>query len=129
MKKVVSLIERIESKKHKSELRQYHEKIAVIKKITQCSSCCLKCLMCGQYLDEENYSPDNETEREFILCDNCNNEFKDFLALCHGEERKQVPWHNREWKNMWAIWLRYQKAIAGFKNSSEFKELMEKLTT
>ena len=83
--------------------------------------------MCGQYLDEGNYNPDNEIENEYVFCDNCDNEYKNFLALCHGEGHDQEPWHNREWKNMWAAWLRYQKAMKGFKSSPEFQDLMEEL--
>lgn len=127
MEKVVSITERIESKKQKHELIRYHGKIAAIKKVTQCSSCYLKCMMCGQYLDEGNYNPDNEIENEYVFCDNCDNEYKNFLALCHGEGHDQEPWHNREWKNMWAAWLRYQKAMKGFKSSPEFQDLMEEL--
>jgi hypothetical protein len=44
-----------------------------------------------------------------------------------ANEGSHIPWHNKEWKKMWSIWLDDQQAIREFRNSEEFKQATELL--
>lgn len=130
MEKIVYLRERIESHKNEIQLEEYRKKIDAIRKVTQCSSCHLRCAMCGQYLDAtDSFNNLDEDDHEYTFCDSCGGEFKDFLSLLNGEKIPQVFWHNEEWKKMWSAWLNYQQAINGFMDSPEFIKMLEELDT
>ncbi|MFC1532949.1 hypothetical protein ACFLZG_07270 [Thermodesulfobacteriota bacterium] len=130
MEKIVNIRERIENRKNKNRLKQYQNKIDAIQKVTQCSSCNLKCAMCGKYLDVKDpfYDPDT-SDCEYTFCESCGGEFEDFLSLSKGEENPQVFWHNKEWKKMWSAWLSYQQAIDDFMDTQEYKIMLEELDT
>ena len=128
VEKIVSIKDRIDSREQKRVLKKYHEKIQAIKKVTHCSSCHMKCPMCGKYLESNN--PQNKRGKykyHYGFCESCRSEFEDYLLLTEGERTNQVIWHNKEWKRMWSAWLQYQKAITEFINSTEFRILMEEL--
>ncbi len=128
MEKIISIHERIEHQRFKSQQKKYRKKIDTLHRITQCSSCHFKCAMCGKYLESaDSCNIPEETDNEYTFCDGCQEEFNDFLALCRGEKIPHVFWHNREWKKMWAAWLRYQRAINEFLDSREFDMLLEEI--
>jgi hypothetical protein len=129
MEKVVNIQEKIKRQEQKKQLRRHRGKIKVIQKVAQCSSCHLRCAMCGQYLSEADTPPDpGASVHEYIFCEDCRGEYEDFMASCKGMKTPQVFWHNREWEKMWSAWLGYQRAIADFVNSREFRTLVKKLT-
>jgi hypothetical protein len=128
MKKIVDLEERIANKRQRESLEQYRGKIETIQKILQCSSCHLKCAMCGVQV-EMNVSPPNSRPAHLGLsfCESCREELDEFLSISKGGKEPTVFWHNKEWKDMWSAWLDYRRAMAAFLRSSEFKLLMEEL--
>ena len=129
MDKVVSLTDRIENLEQKRLLKEYRSRIDALKKITRCSSCRMKCSMCGQYLEINDSRHICCPGHEYIFCNSCSSEFEDFLSLSKGMKRNQALWHNEEWKRMWMTWLQYQKALKDFIKSSEFKLLLEEMDT
>jgi hypothetical protein len=128
MKKIVSLEERIENKKHKEKLELYRGRIETVQKILQCSSCNLKCAMCGMQIQEQESGcchPGGHTGLR--LCSCCREEFEEFLAIQKGQKEPDLFWHNKEWREMWSAWLDYRRAMAGFLRSAEFRLLLEEL--
>ena len=126
--KIVNLGQRIESRKRKRQAEQYQGKIDALKKIIQCSSCHVKCAMCGLHV--ETGGPVKQTRFSpfgLIFCESCRDEFQDFLSISRGEKASDVFWHNQEWKNMWSAWLNYRRAIHAFTESQEFRELLEEM--
>ncbi|MFH1488281.1 MAG: hypothetical protein ABII06_05215 [Pseudomonadota bacterium] len=126
--KIVNLGERIESRKRKRQVDHYRGKIEALKKIIQCSSCHIKCAMCGLHVEfggtakETRFPPFG-----LIFCESCRAEFQDFLSVSRGEKPSGIFWHNQEWKNMWSAWLNYRRAINAFTDSREFRELLEEI--
>ena len=129
MKKIVELKDRIEHNRQKESLRQLGGKIETIRKITQCSSCQLRCAMCGAQVQTDGLGKDSgQAYHGLRFCGSCGEEFDEYLAIIRGEKQPTVPWHNEEWRDMWSTWLGYRKAMAAFTDSSEFKLLMEELS-
>ena len=129
MDKIVNIEKRIESRKQKKKLKEHRGKIVAIQKIVQCSSCHLRCAMCGVYLKEVDSPSDSVPTLEHTFCNGCRGEFEDYCSVFKDKKPSDIFWHNKEWENMWSAWLHYRKAITGFMNSPEFKLLLEELKT
>ncbi len=128
MEKIVNIKERIESKNKRRKLERHRGKIAAIQKFTQCSSCDLRCAMCGHHIKVQDSSYNSPSSRfKFKFCEDCRGEFEEFLSISRGKKDPDVFWYNKEWISMWSAWLNYRQAIDRFLNSSEFKLLFEEL--
>ena len=126
MSNVIKIDNKLEEKKRKQQFKDYHEKVDSILRTVQCSSCHLKCAMCGYHMDaSECGRSQGGYFHDFMLCEECRHEFDDYLDSSHGQGGKKIIWHNDEWKDLWASWLKFQKAIKEFRNSAEFRQLME----
>ena len=78
-------------------------------------------------LKQDRSHDTDSSGQEYTFCDNCREEFEDFISSSKGKKHHRVFWHNKEWKEMWSAWLNYKQAIADFINSREFKLLLEEL--
>lgn len=127
MEKIISLEERIENKKQKEKLEHYRGRIETVQKILQCSSCNLKCAMCGIQIEGSHSGCHASGHQGLPFCECCKEEFEEFLAIKKGQKEPDLFWHNKEWKEMWSAWLEYRKAMSAFLRSAEFKLLLEEL--
>ncbi|MBN1105686.1 MAG: hypothetical protein JXL84_19920 [Deltaproteobacteria bacterium] len=128
MKKIVRLEDRIESKKQKERLERYRGKMGTIQKLLQCSSCHLKCAMCGAQIQSPEagcHAHPGSGRLQFCQC--CREEFQEFISITKGQREPTLFWHNEEWKAMWSAWLEYRKAMTAFLRSKEFRLLLEEL--
>ena len=126
--KIVSLRERLENKKQKEQLEQYRGKVETVQKMIQCSSCHVRCAMCGHHVKAKDASTHPHTSSlGLTFCASCKREFEDFLSISRGKEKSEVFWHNKEWIKMWSAWLNYRQAMTAFVDSPEFKLLLEEL--
>jgi transcription elongation factor Elf1 len=128
MDKIVNIRQRIEDKKQRERREQHREKMETIQKVVQCTACHFRCAMCGIHLtaadtpEQPPSSPDG-----LMFCENCGQEFEDFLAVAKGEKRPDVFYHNKEWLTMWSAWLDYRESISDFVESAEFKRILEEI--
>lgn len=128
--KIVSLADRLESKRQKKQIARYRGKIETIQKIIQCGSCQIRCALCGLHLKKEESSTDiPHASLGLTLCESCRSEFDDFLSVSKVQQQSEVFWHNKEWVKMWSAWINYRKAMTAFVESPEYKLLMEELKT
>lgn len=128
MDKIVSLQERIESRRRKEQRKLYFGKVETIQKLIQCSSCHVKCAMCGLQIHETEPSSEvSFPSMGLAFCESCGAEFEDFLAVSKGKKESDVFWHNEEWVKMWSTWLKYRQAIHAFMDSTEFQLLLDEL--
>ena len=109
MSNVIKIDDKLKEKEKKRKAEEYQEKIDTILRTVQCSSCHLKCAMCGYHLDAPGCAFSQDASfYEFILCEDCRNEFEDYLDLADGGGGKKNIWHNKEWMALWSSWLRFQ---------------------
>ncbi len=128
MKKIIHLEKEIESRRQKERLEHYRGKMETIQKILQCSSCHLRCAMCGVQIEGTDSTCHSHPATSGLqFCDCCREEFLEYLSIAKGEREPTLFWHNREWKTMWSAWLEYRKAMTAFLRSTEFKLLLEEL--
>jgi hypothetical protein len=128
MDNIVDICQRIETKKRQEKAEKHRDKLEAIQKVIQCSGCHFRCAMCGHHTNAKGASKDPRSPSlSFTLCETCKEEFEDYLSVRQEEKAPGVSWHNREWIDMWSAWLNYRRAIQGFVNSSEFRQLMEDL--
>jgi len=124
VKKILDITERLKDKKHKDHAEDRRQRIETVLKMVQCSSCHLKCGMCGEHLEvSESSCPGNLFSLELHLCESCDSEFQAFTETRKGKTAPDSFWHNSEWMALWSTWEEYQEAILNFKKSNEFKRL------
>lgn len=128
MTKLVDITDRLEEKRRGRQVHLHREKLEAIKRIAYCSSCRLRCALCGCTLDglKEGALP-NLASPHLNLCESCRSDFEDFLDTVSRQKSPQLPWHNEQWKKLWSAWLEYQRAVREFRNSSEVKRLMQEI--
>ncbi|RJR49223.1 MAG: hypothetical protein C4576_06975 [Desulfobacteraceae bacterium] len=125
MEKIVNLEERIENRKQREKLEHYRGRVETVQKILQCSSCNLKCAMCGAQIEDFHSGCCTSGNQGFRFCECCREEFEEFLAVKKGGKTSELFWHNKEWKEMWSAWLDYRKAMTAFLRSAEFKLMLD----
>lgn len=129
MDNILNITDRLESKKRKEQIEAFRGRVNALQKIVQCSSCRLRCGMCGHHLVPDASCPsasDSDSlpsHTDLNLCASCRTEFNDFLEMASGKKGAEVFWHNREWMNLWSSWLDYREAIREFRDSPEFRQL------
>lgn len=129
MEKVLSITGRIEDRKRRHEVNRFRNVLRTVQRTVRCSSCRLKCAMCGAHVEMPGSSSREAPEhaRDVHLCQGCRAEFRDYLQFVHDRRASGLFWHNREWIRMWSAWMEFQRAIGDFKNTTEFKRLLEEL--
>ena len=128
MNKVSSITDRLADKRREKQVEAYRQKAETLVRIVQCTSCPFKCAMCGYHVKEtDSSSPSTPAPFAINLCPSCRAEFEDFLTHERGGEPAEIFWHNAAWFRLWSSWLEYQRAVREFKNSSEFREIGEKI--
>ncbi len=126
MDKIVSFNKRLEKKKQKETLVTYRSKIRSLRRSVQCSSCHLRCAMCGiRAQTRDSSGRDLKATPEFFLCEDCRKEYEDFVSVHSDGKSSDFFWHNDEWLEMWSSWLRYRSALRAFIKSPEFKLLLQ----
>ena len=124
MDKILNITARLENKKRKEQIEAFRLKVEAVRMIAQCSTCQLKCAMCGHHVEAGSCC--DSTDRDLNLCENCQAEYADFQDMMSGKRIMEVFWHNEAWMNLWSTWLKYQEAIRKFKSTPEFKQLAAK---
>lgn len=127
MDKVLNIEDRLQANRRRRELEARSHKVEAVRKLVQCTSCRLRCAMCGCQVENQDLQPSRFGELDFVLCTSCKTDFDDYKAVAEGRSAPESFWHNEQWAALWSAWLDYQSAIRKFINSEEFKELMRSL--
>ena len=128
MDNIVNIEQRLEKKKRKEHLEKHRHKVRSLQRSIQCSSCRLRCAMCGFHVEAKK--PSNQQfklSHGFALCEDCRTEFEDFLSVARDGELSELFWHNKEWREMWSAWLHYRDALKAFIASPEFILMLNEL--
>ena len=125
MDKILNITDRIASQRRQREIRAFRLRSQSVQRIVQCSSCNLKCAMCGQHTStSESCPPSLPSTQDVRLCESCLAEFEDFVDAMRGRKGSGIFWHNREWKEVWSTWQEHQEAIKKFSSSPEYKRMI-----
>jgi hypothetical protein len=118
MDNVLSITDRLESKRREAQVKVYKEKATAIRKIVQCCSCGLRCGMCGQHMEpSETCCTHQRGGQPFHLCETCRADFQDYKERLSGKHSEDLFWHNDEWMGLWSAWVQFQDALRKFKDS------------
>jgi hypothetical protein len=127
MDNVLNIEDRLQANRRRRELETKSHKVEAVRKLVQCTSCRLRCSMCGCQLGGQNLQPSRFGDLDFALCASCRTDFDDYKAVVEGGQAPDLFWHNEQWMALWSSWTDYQRAIKNFMNSEGFKELMRSL--
>lgn len=124
MEKVLNITDRLEIQKRKREVRRYREKLMAIQRAVQCATCQFKCSMCGRQFREDERAH-LLVSGDYNLCKSCGSEFDDFIKITTKQDTERMFWHQEAWLRLWSAWVDYQEALKKFRESQEFKQLLE----
>ncbi len=128
MDNVIDIQTRIDRLRQGQQMERHREKIRALQKVLHCSSCHLKCAMCGHPLSGPPETRGGETTPPgYAFCDGCKGEFEDFMSISSGGKGAEVFWHTTAWMEMWSAWLDFQQAIQRFKRSPEYTLLLSEI--
>ena len=124
MSKIIKFEEHIELERQKKKEAEKRERMEQLLHFLQCSTCRMKCSRCGSQVDVsvENLCP---LDVPFHLCQVCKEDYAEYQRSLQGAENKAIVWHNQEWREMWNLWVEYQKAARRFLTSREVQDLFE----
>lgn len=122
MPKVIDLQGHIETEKQKKLDAEQKRMVDAARKVLVCFTCKMKCARCGSQVDVP--ASGLPAELPFHLCRTCAEDYLEYASFLRGAERKDIPWHNQEWQEMWQAWIEYQKALRRFQTSSAVRALL-----
>lgn len=115
---------KIKERKKKKADSEKLKKIISARKILQCTMCTLKCAKCGAQIDtSDTYIP----ELPFRLCEDCEEEYREYQARLNGKKEGPFYWRNKEWMATWDAWIDYQESLRQYRESKEFIILLNEL--
>jgi hypothetical protein len=130
MAEIISIDEkRLFSDKEKV-LRLRKRKLLAVRKLIQCTHCQLKCEKCGSIIEREEGRLNgiiNRVRVPYRFCDNCSEEYVDFVGRLSGNGDPDYFWHNESWLKSWQAWIDYKGALDEHVKSKEFRKLLKDL--
>ncbi|HIC90945.1 MAG TPA: hypothetical protein EYP21_02565 [Syntrophaceae bacterium] len=63
----------------------------------------------------------------FRLCEDCEEEYKEYQARLDGKKAGPFYWRNKEWMAIWKSWIDYQESLRQYRESKEFVMLLNEL--
>ena len=130
MADIIPIDERIADAREKQSSLDRKQKIRAVQKIFQCTRCAFKCEKCGTQIDphpEADESQPESRQAEFRLCEDCRDEYHDYLQWQQGQADPKTYWRNDAWRELWRNWIAYQKSIERYMESKEFLQLLHEL--
>ncbi|HDR13893.1 MAG TPA: hypothetical protein ENN79_00110 [Desulfobacteraceae bacterium] len=124
MDNLLNIEDLLQTRRRRRELENKTRKVQALRKLVQCTSCRLRCAMCGCRVDSGDMKTSGFEDLEFVLCESCRTDFDDYKAAFEKKRVSECFWHNKEWMALWSSWIGYQRSIRGFIDSEEFKQLM-----
>lgn len=127
MDNVLNIENRLQDRRLRRELETRSHKVEAVRKLVQCTSCRLRCAMCGCQTESRDPEASRLGDLDFLLCTSCRTDFEDFKAVYEGRQATELFWHNEQWVALWSSWIDYQRATRNFIDSEGFKQLMKSL--
>lgn len=126
MAEIIDIEKRLKHEKKKKEEIERIKKVSLIRKFIECTQCMLKCAKCGAQMDLPE-AINRDISIPYRFCLNCQEEYEEYIKRQLGQGDPSYYWYNKEWMNIWQCWIKYQKALQGYKESGEFKRLLRQL--
>ncbi len=129
LNKIRDLSTILEDRRRKEQLKLNTQRVESLRRVLQCSLCCLRCSMCGAQLETQgNASCQGTTaDKTLNLCPGCKAEFEDYSRSLKGEQIEPLFWHNDDWLRFWSAWLSYQEALFSFRKSTQLGGFSDKV--
>lgn len=130
MADIIPIDERLADAREKKSSLDRKQKIRAVQKIFQCTRCAFKCEKCGTQIDPHTTAGCNRPAcqpAEFRLCEDCREEYQDYLRWQQGRADSKNYWRNDAWRELWRNWIAYQRSIERYMESKEFLQLLHEL--
>ncbi|MEJ2638588.1 MAG: hypothetical protein P8010_03340 [Desulfosarcinaceae bacterium] len=109
--------------------QQRRHKIRAVRRVLQCTQCAAKCEKCGAGISQGEPDPKKQLRIPYQLCEECGDEYIDYIERLQGRGDAEQYWHNEAWMKIWRAWIDYQGAIDQYLKTREFERLLDELRT
>lgn len=130
MSNIISFKEKKGLAKEKQATLIRKRKVRAVRKVFQCTHCALKCEKCGSQISGESKEAapyQRKLNVPYNFCDECSDEYLDYIERLQGGGDPDCYWHNEAWIDSWKRWIDYQSSVDQYLKSKEFKQLLNEL--
>jgi hypothetical protein len=116
--------------KNKQAASRDKRKRLAVQQMYQCAGCAAVCERCSAPVAAGcNCEADQKHERRipYRFCDDCAEEFVDYIERLQGRGDKDLYWRNEAWMEVWATWINHRAALDRHFRSEGFARLLEDL--
>ncbi len=127
MNNIIPLDKKRKLSRDKQDAIERKRKLLAVRQVFRCTHCVSKCEKCGIHIDSANRPDETKWRVPYHFCDNCSEEYIDYIKVLQGKKNEALYWHNDSWMKVWATWIEHQGAIDSYLKSKEFERLLEEL--
>jgi hypothetical protein len=84
-----------------------------------------QCEKCGVRIVPYGVTAQNRLRVPYHFCDDCAQEYIDYIEQLKGNGNSANYWHNSAWQKVWRAWIDYQSTIDQYLTTKEFKKLIK----
>ncbi|MGD9331539.1 MAG: hypothetical protein PVJ53_09525 [Desulfobacterales bacterium] len=131
MADVISICDKLDRAKLEKDATLDRRKQRAIKHLFQRSCCALDCEKCGLPIGracaKEGCPKVHDHRVPYQFCDDCTEEFIDYIERLKGRGDPDCYWRNEAWLEVWSTWINHRAALDRHARSSEFARLLQEI--
>ena len=131
MADIISICDKRDRAKLEREATLSRRKQRAVAHLFKRSCCAAACEKCGVPVagacSGQGCGKMHEHRVPYQFCDDCTEEFIDYIERLKGRGDADCFWHNSEWLDLWQRWIEYQGALDRYMKSKEFVKLLNEL--
>jgi len=127
---IISFDDKKDLVQEKEAVQSRKRKVLAVRKVFQCTQCAFKCEKCGAQISrdpKESAGHPHKRNLPYTFCEECEEEYVDFIERLKGRGDPDCYWHNEAWIDAWKKWIDYQSSVDQYLKSNEFIQLLNEL--
>ncbi len=130
MADIISICDKLAQAKNKQAGPRDKRKRLAVQQMYQCAGCAAVCERCSAPVAADCNCEAGQGHGRHIpyrFCDDCAEEFVDYIERLQGRGDKNLYWRNEAWMEVWATWINHRAALDRHFRSEGFARLLKDL--
>jgi len=128
---IISICDKRDRTKLQKEAKRDRRKQRAIEHLFRRSCCAAECEKCGLPVAEacsaQGCGKTNDHRVPYRFCDDCKEEFVDYIERLKGRGDRDCYWRNEAWLEVWSTWINHRAALDRHARSKEFTRLLQEV--
>ena len=132
MADIISICDKLAQARDRQSASRDKRKRLAVQQMYQCAGCAAVCERCSAPVAAGcscETGKDRDPRIPYRFCENCAEEFVDYIDRLQGRGDDSLYWRNDAWMEIWATWINHRAALDRHFRSKEFARLLEELKT